>query len=66
VKTFCDPTITAVQPVPVHTYRLYDGSSGTQYQFLLETIKMLRYQQQTLEDKIEDCQRKLETAEGHP
>lgn len=61
-----DPHSGAAQPVAPKVYRLYDGSMGTEYQSLKETLRIFLTQKQSLEDKIELLQKKIDTAEGHP
>ena len=51
---------------PEKKYRLYNGSLGTEYEALLEAIRMLETQRQSLEDRIEEMRKRLPTSEGAP
>lgn len=52
--------------VPQKKYRLLHGDLGTEYDALMEALKFWQTRQQEIEDKIEDIQRQLRTAEGRP
>ena len=47
-------------------YRLHDGSIGTEYDALLEIVKLQEARKQRLEDEIEILKVRLGLAEGHP
>jgi hypothetical protein len=56
----------AFRNVPEKKYRLHDGSLGTEYEAVLEAIKHWKAKQQEVEDKLEELQRQLALADGHP
>lgn len=56
----------AFRVMPEKRFRLYDGTPATEYEAVSQSIKMLKQQQQSLEDKIELLQIQLQTAEGRP
>lgn len=56
----------AFRNVPQKTYRLHDGSLGTEYEAVLEALKSLQHKKQDIEDRIEELERRLNGADGHP
>lgn len=55
-----------IQNVPQKKYRLRNGSVGTEYEACQEVLVRLKEKRQEIDDKIEEYQRRLETAEGAP
>lgn len=55
-----------MQNAPRKNYKLRDGTLGTEYEAVLESIKFWKAKQQEVEDKLEELQRRLDLAEGHP
>jgi hypothetical protein len=54
-------------PTKAHkSYRLYDGTIGTEYEALVEAIKILEAKKQDLEGRLELLHQRLQIAEGHP
>jgi hypothetical protein len=56
----------AFRTVAAKTYRLRDGDLGTEYQYVLERIKILQRELQETEDQIELLRLRLNLADGHP
>lgn len=55
-----------VQNVAKKNFRLKNGNFGTEYEAVAEVIAFEKARLQRLEDRIEELQRQLELAEGHP
>lgn len=51
-------------PVPRKIYRLHDGTLGTEYEALRDTLRILQTKRNFLDERIEEVQRKMERAEG--
>lgn len=58
--------MTPIVNVPEKKYRLYDGTMATEYVYIQECIRILKTNQQVIEDQLEEMQRRLELAEGRP
>ena len=56
----------AFRNMPLKNWRLKDGTMGTEYDFLLQTIKRKEAERQHLDDEIEALRRRLDVADGHP
>ena len=52
--------------IPEKKYRLHNGEHGTEYEAVLECIAVCKRKQQEIEDRLEELQRQLDIAEGHP
>lgn len=51
---------------PKATHRLRNGSTGTEYQACLETLRRLEAEQRYLDERIELLRLRMQTAEGAP
>lgn len=52
-----------IQNDPKKTYRLRDGSHGTEAEAVREAIRFWQTKRQEVEDRLEELQRRLELAE---
>lgn len=48
------------------SYRLRDGSMGTEYQACLEAVRRLEAERRYIEERIELLRLRMQTAEGAP
>lgn len=58
--------MTLIKPVAEKRFRLRNGELGTEYEAIQECIVVWKAKLQEAEDRLEEYQRRLAIAEGHP
>jgi len=62
----CGGIMSLIPGTNFKAYRLHNGSIGTEYQAILESIESLEVRKKDLEFRIYDLRKQLPNSEGNP